>query len=194
MARRIIRPDGYRLAIPSEFDKHIAAHPDITDALLAEAFGMVDATSAGWEISETVDLGRVIGVTSKVQTEPVAADAPCLFGYRHGRRHPSRTVLGVEKPATSRVTIAAERVARDCFVLRTAYLGDHAPPEPTSFRAIKRKRLSRVEVLAFWCRHALIHDPLEFASEPFESTWASIIGEVEAERIARKQERPAPVL
>ncbi|KGM35304.1 hypothetical protein P409_05165 [Inquilinus limosus MP06] len=167
----------------------MAAHPDLTDDLLTEAFGLVDAASAGWKIAATVDLGRIIGVTSKVQTEPVAADVPSLFGYRHGRKYPTRTVLGVEKPATSRVTIVAERVARDCFVLRTAYLGGGAPPEPTSFRAIRRKRLAWSEVLAYWCRHALVYDPSEFASEPFETTWAGIIGEIEAARQARKRER-----
>ncbi|WP_225767917.1 hypothetical protein [Inquilinus sp. Marseille-Q2685] len=189
VARHIRRSDGrWRLAVSTDFEQHRAAHPDVTDDLLAEAFERINVATAGREITEAVNLGRPLGVTSKVQTEPATPDASCLFAYRHGRRHPSRTIVGVEKPVTSRITIVAERGFGPCFVLRTAYLGEYAPPEPTSYRAIRRRGMRRAEALAFWCRHALVYDPVEFASAPFEATWAGIIGQIEADRMARKRQ------
>lgn len=191
MSRRLIRQDGAALVVSSDADLHLAAHPEVTDELLLEAFEAFELSNYNSELRDDVDLGRQLGPTSKVATPPIRWDEKSLFAIRKNRNYPSRIVVGVEKPLSSVMTLIAERKGGTFFVLRTAYVGELAPPEPFSFNTILKMKLKPDAVVDYWCRHALIYDPVECETEPFLSTWQEVLMRAVADREERRALRQA---
>jgi hypothetical protein len=184
----IIHPNGAKLIIAAQALDHMLAHQDVTDDLLREAFSKIDLSGGRKEIRECVDLGRIIGVTSKIETPLISPDEIALFALRTGRKFPSRTITDVDLPESAQLAVIAEWSDRGAYFLRTAFIGQLAPPEPWSFNTIRKMRLSGTEVLRFWCMNALAYDN-SFISEPFESTWNEILRVVEVERNAERNVR-----
>jgi hypothetical protein len=174
---KIFRADGAILHLLPRSIKHLAAHSDVTFNLLRIAFERIKLPEIKNNLKTEIDFGRIIGRTSKVKTKSVNPEDGALFAYRTGRRYPSRVVTNVLKPETSLLVIVAERDrarGENAWVLETAYLGSDAPLEPLSGRVLRDEPDAQTLVLKFWCCHALIYDPREYATDTFSSSWAAL--------------------
>jgi hypothetical protein len=87
--------------------------------------------------------------------------------------------------------LIAERKGHAFFVLRTAYIGELAPPEPFSFNTILKMKLKPDAVVDYWCKHALIYDPAECETEPYLSDWQEVLMRAVADREERRALRQA---
>lgn len=125
-------------------------HPPVAD-LLSEALARISAGGRP-RIAETVDLGRIVGETSKVRTGP---DDEIVFARRPLREGPTRFVRNRDPEPTQLVTVILEAAAEGHgFVCLSAWIGGRAEPEPWDSNAT-------VESVAFWEVHALL-----WGSEP----------------------------
>jgi hypothetical protein len=174
---KIVRPDGAVLYILRRTIEHMGAHIDVTFGLLRAAFERMDVSKEKSRLKEEIDFGRIVGRTSKVSTEAVSPLATSAFAYRRSRRYPSRIVLGIPKPHTSLLTLLVKRdraKGEAAWELETAYLGSDAPLEPLGSSVLKGKPELQAKVMDFWCRHALVYEPGEYATRPFRSSWARL--------------------
>ena len=189
MTSHINLTSGNRVIIPYETEQHMLAHPDVNLELIREAFDLIDLDAAKKNLEVCRNLGRVIGVTGKIRT-PVIAPADCaLFAKRKARPYPSRVVVGMEKEPTSEICVVANRSNRDTktFILRTAWLGELAPPEPFSLGRFGADAAKEEVSLAYWCSHALIYDDREFMDEPAESSWTIIVQQARTDRDEKRR-------
>lgn len=129
-------------------DAHMQAHPQITEALLAEAIGKVDYKPPFQMV--TVDMGRTIGTDPCVSTGP---DDKIVWQARKGRTTPSRMVLGREPEATNLVTVGICTDDDGLETVFTAFPGQLAPKELHDPRL---REDERPEAEAFWAVHALV--------------------------------------
>ena len=174
---KISRVDGSVLHLLHRTIRHMDAHSDVTFSLLREAFSRLDLPHDHRVLKTTIDFGRIIGRTAKVETDEIAPTDVVQFAYRHGRRYPSRVILDQAKSSTTEMTVVINRSPKfgpDQWELETAYLGSDAPLEPLGSRAIKANPDTKAQIVAFWCRHALIYSFEEYATEPFYSSWADL--------------------
>ena len=189
--RRLTRTDNACLVVAADTNRYLTAHPELTNDLLLRAFERLDLTSYRYQLRAEIDFGTFIGHTSKIETAPIAVQARTTFVRRKCRSYPSRVIVGLAKPLSSVLTIIAQRSSPVCFVLRTAYIGTLAPPEPCSINTFGKMKLDPAEALSFWCRNALVFDPQEAETPPFVSSWSAILAEADAQRAMLRMRRDA---
>ena len=161
------------IVITSKALNHLQAHPDVIK-ILPEALGKAILPYGNF-VEVEIDLGRVIGLQTRVKTIPCDIKTPIHFAVRKGRDKPSRVAPpgSVAPPATSVVVIAkASRDDPGTYHLVTAWIGTLARKEP--WDPMIRSEADHQECLDFWCANALIHDP-EVMGEIFTSTWEEVL-------------------
>ena len=165
---------GGIIMVPFSAQEHLRAHPEVSE-LLAEAIGRLSLPSGGQFLAIEVEMGRVIGRSNCVSTEPINSNELVTFASRTGRERASRVIVGVEGPETTRVSVLAFASKEDerKYVLITSFVGELAPKEPWD-RSLISGSAEHQESLDFWCRHALIHQP-EIMDDVFESTWDEVL-------------------
>lgn len=164
---------GGRIVVPRKTADHLRAHPEVVPHL-GDAIARVRLPGGAF-LRVAVEMGRLVGRSGLVETAPIAVDEPALFARRVGRDFASRVVVGESGPEVSTIAVLAfaDEASPRTYVLVTAFVGALAPREPwdPNFES----ETERTEALEFWSRNALVWDPAVM-SEPFESTWAEILG------------------
>jgi hypothetical protein len=143
---------------------------------LPEAIGRIKLPSSGF-LSTEVELGRVIGKKTAVETPLCDLDSKILFAHRIRRDKPTRIApSGSVGEDTTKIVVLAHpnRSESRTYDLITSWIGLLAPKEPWD-KAISNHEEFQ-ECLGFWCSNALIHDPAVMG-EIFESTWRDVLGE-----------------
>lgn len=131
-------------------DKHMAAHPAVTDAMLVKALSLVDYNSPFW--MDTIDIGQIIGTDNCVS---VSNEDDVRMLYRKGRAGRTPIVFSREAPKTSLITIGIRHTDDELETIFTAFTGAKAPKEPWD-RSLSKKE--KVEAERFWHNHALVYD------------------------------------
>jgi hypothetical protein len=165
---------GYILISPKSED-HLKAHPEVTE-ILPEAIGRIKLPSSGL-LSTEVELGRVIGKKTAVETPLCDLNSKILFAHRIGRDKPTRIApSGSVGEDTTKIVVLARpnRTESRTYDLLTSWIGLLACKEPWDKTIANHKEFQ--ECLGFWCSNALIHDPAVMG-EIFESTWGDVLGE-----------------
>jgi len=171
------------LVIPPMARAHLDAHPDVLN-LLPEVCTHVELPRDGSRLEVEVDLGRPLGLSMLLPTDPVRLNERTLFSFRKGRKGPSRVAVGRDGPWVSKVLLAAYPRRDGAYALITAYIGTRTPAEPWS----RRPGEERDMCLAFWSRHALIYTP-RVMSQTFESTWKQELVRHDQQRRGRDSSR-----
>jgi len=164
---------GGTIVVPAKAEDHLRAHPEV-QALLQAAVSRVSLPQGGEFLAVGVEIGRVVGRSGCVATPRIRLDGPASFALRAGREKPSRVVLGVEGPETTKVAVLAfaSRDAAGTYVLVTAFVGELAPKEPWDHSI--QSQAEAQESQDFWCAHELVYDPAVMA-EVFTSTWREVL-------------------
>jgi len=117
-----------------------------------------------------VDMGRELGESGAVHTEPVKLDKKTTFAFRVGREGPTRVVpQGTPSEIVSTITVVAKPIeGSQEWELLTAYVGKLTPREPWD-RGLQTQE-EKKEALDFWSQYALVHDS-EVMGPIFSSTW-----------------------
>lgn len=163
---------GFILITPKAED-HLKAHPEVSD-ILPEAIGHIELPSTGF-LSTEVELGRVIGKTSRVDTALCDIDSKIFFAHRIGRDKPSRVLpswyVGED---TTKIVVLARPSNSGEYILVSSWIGLLARKEPWDTMIASQGEFQ--ECLKFWRSNALIHDPCVMGPI-FESTWRNVLGE-----------------
>lgn len=162
------------IRLTKQSQSHMAAHPEVNDELLAEAIAGITLPTDGPLLKVEVDLGRVIGVRTLVETFKIDPDEPALFAHRNGRGKPTRTVHGDGTPCSTVVVSADRDAVTGDYILYTAHIGKSVPCEPHDPN-LSRGSPEFEEALTFWCTHALVWEAS--MQEPFEATWNNILND-----------------
>jgi hypothetical protein len=163
---------GGTVVISDDTQRHLEAHPGIID-LLTEAIIKIKLPTMPQQLQLQVDLGRIVGKSSLLETPQTTATTPFWFAKRQGRLGPSRVIPDIGPAETSVISIIANAITSDRYELVSAWYGGMAPKEPWD-PDLADDPLSFQESLNFWSGHALVHNP-EVMDEPFETTWEDII-------------------
>ena len=156
--------NGHLILITQDTVDHMKAHP-IELSLLKEAFNQLVITDDKKWFVGTVDMGRIVGQSTCLQTDQVDVDQQVLFGFRHNRSIPTRCVYG-EGIDTSNLTIVLRKGKVDYFMI-SAWAGTKAIQEPT--------HITQKDRIEFWCNHALVYEENNFKGKPFFSTWREVL-------------------
>ena len=151
------------------------SHNHLAGEFLREALGLVNSDDRD-HLVETVDMGRVIGVSRCVQT---TVRDTIVYAHRLGRNGPTRFVLGREPEPTTNATVVLkrDRTLLGTMILITARAGAHSEAEPWDpHHTEESKEVSR----RFWASHALVPvaepgDEIDF-SRP-----GGIVGQISAD-------------
>jgi len=163
---------GGRIVLTHKACEHLRAHPEVGE-LMAEAIGRLELPIDGSFLAAEVDLGRVIGRSGCVPTEPIETITPTLFAQRVGRDKPTRVVVGIEGPETTKLVVLAFAGREPgTYVLVSSWIGELAEKEPWDRSIRSQEEADRA--VGFWTTHGLVHDPAVMG-EPFESTWEEIL-------------------
>lgn len=122
---------------------HLQTNPELL-TLVKEALPKLVHPEAGGDFE--VDLGRIIGESSCIETRPTDE---IVYAKRPNRDSYTRFVVGRETVPASTVVVRLEKVADDEYNLFTAYVGHAAPEFPIS-------KDDDPERIAFWNTHALV--------------------------------------
>lgn len=122
-------------------------HVGVTTDLLAEALAQVRVVPDEQRIKQTIDLGRVIGACTRVETR---AEDEIVFAQRPDRDGLTRFVKNRQPEPTTLLTISLRRTVQGDYEIRTAYLGEPGHIEPW---AAPKERYQ--DAVAFWSQHAL---------------------------------------
>ena len=136
-------------------------HSDV-EAIIFDVLTMINTN--GIEFVEVeIDLGRIIGTTSCVQT---TKDDIIVFAQRLNRKGLTRFVLDRQKEPTSKIMVVLKKTASfNEYVLITAFLGNKPEVEPWDTRATSAS-------LEFWSKRALVWgDPVELNTVTAKSPW-----------------------
>lgn len=165
---------GGTIVVPPKTQEHLRAHPEVS-GVLAEAIGLITLPRNGEFLAVAVEMGRVVGRSGCVPTEPIRPSSPAMFALRVGRDKPSRVMVGVEGPESTTVVVLAF-VAKETrtYVLITSFIGELAPKEPWD-RSMRLGSAEAMDSLEFWTRNALVHDP-SVMGPVFESSWSDVLG------------------
>ena len=165
---------GGMILVPPKAQEHLRAHPEV-GKLLAEAIGQLLLPPRGKFLAVEVEMGRVVGRSGCVPTAPIGPRDSGAFALRVGRERPSRVIVGVEGPETTKVVVLAfpAREEARTYVLVTSYVGVLAPKEPWD-RRLAPGSSQHHESLDFWCSHALVYSP-EVMGEVFASSWDEVL-------------------
>ena len=117
----------------------------IEQSLLEEVLAKVISRGRGFLV-ETIDLGRVVGEATRVET---SEGDEIIFAQRVGRQGLTRFVKNRTPSSCSTVTVILKRIDRGDYVLITAWVGTQAEPEPWDRNATERS-------VVFWSREALV--------------------------------------
>ncbi len=146
---------SWRLASGQVVRDRVRSHlHEGVDGVLTEALGRVTASEADEFLEVEVDMGRVVGVSTRVRTGTDEEEGNNIYyAQRPGRGGPSRFVRGRRPEPTRHVSVVLLRDRHDprAYVLLTAYLGTLIGPEPWDRHATDASR-------AAWARQALIED------------------------------------
>jgi hypothetical protein len=149
---------------------HLQAHPEVFP-LLPEAIAGIH-TNGNVKLEVEVDLGRVVGTTTRVETTPILATEQALFAIRDGRAHPIRVAdPGAIGQPTKYVTVIAAPTSQGIYRLLTAWVGTRAAKEP--WDPSIRTQVEFDDCLRFWSSNALLHDST--MGHPFTSTWQEVL-------------------
>lgn len=113
--------------------------------LLEEVFAKFSSRGRGFLV-ETIDLGRVVGEATRVETRE---SDEIIFAQRVGRQGLTRFVKNRKSESCSTVTVILKRIDHGDYVLITAWVGTQAEPEPWDRNATERSVL-------FWSHQALV--------------------------------------
>ena len=166
---------GGFILISQKAEDHLKAHPEVRE-IIHEAIGQIKLPSTGL-LSTEVELGRVIGKKTRVDTPLCDLDNKILFARRIGRDKPSRVAPSgsVGEDSTKIVVLARpSRSESRTYDLLTSWIGLLARKEPWDKSITNHEEFQ--ECLGFWCSNALIHDPAVMG-DIFESTWRDVLGE-----------------
>lgn len=168
---------GGAILLTDQTVRHLEAHPEAA-TLLGETIAKITLPTDGSDFfKQEVDLGRVIGQTACVEI----TGGSLLFAVRKGRTEPTRVVIGVAKPDTTKFVVSARKGTRGDWLLITGYAGANAPREPHDrYLEDKHGTVEWTEAIRFWSTHALVWD--ETMGQPYESIWPVEIMKVRAAR------------
>jgi hypothetical protein len=173
--RKHITACGGFILIPQKAEDHLQAHPEVWK-ILPEAIGRIKLPSTDF-LSTEVEMGRVIGKITRVDTPLCDVDNQILFAQRIDRDKPSRVVPSgsVGKDTTKIVVLARPSQSESrTYILVTSWIGLLARKEPWDKTIANPEEFQ--DCLRFWCKNALIHDPAVMG-DIFESTWRDVLGE-----------------
>ena len=155
---------------------HLEAHPKIID-YLSEAISKTSIPIKQKDrIRMEIDLKKIVGKSSLINTEPITNNSDTYFSIRKEREGPSRVVLDEDPQETSIISIVAEPTDENNYNLISAWYGHIAPREPWDNSLLKDKK-ALDESLSFWCCHALVYE-VDFMQEPFISTWDKVMSSI----------------
>ena len=166
---------GGTVVISDDTQRHLEAHPGIID-LLTEAIIKIKLPTMPQQLQLQVDLGRIVGKSSLLETPQITATTPCWFAKRQGRLGPSRVIPDIGPAETSVISIIANAITSDRYELVSAWYGGMAPKEPWD-PDLADDPLAYEESINFWCSHALVYDP-DVMDESFESTWKKVLQKI----------------
>jgi hypothetical protein len=156
--------NGTRILITQETVDHMKAHP-IELNLLKQAFLGLEIDNGKWFVG-TTDLGRIVGKSMCLETEPIDIDQQVLFGFRHNRKTATRCIRG-EGIDTSCITVVLRKGRYQDYFMVSAWAGSKAMPEPT--------HITQKDRIEYWSTHALVYEENNFDGEPFFSTWREVL-------------------
>jgi hypothetical protein len=140
------------------------SHHHLTKDLIAEVLTKVHLVSGGL-IKETIDMGRIVGATTCIATDP---GDTVMFALRPMRNGYTRFVYGRPSEPCSRVVAIFKKMERlpDAYVLITAFIGNESEPEPWDRHATANSR-------TYWNNHALVwaSEDIVHGSETIECPW-----------------------
>ena len=155
---------------------HLEAHPKIID-YLSEAISKTSIPIKQKDrIRMEIDLKKIVGKSSLINTEPITNNSDTYFSIRKGREGPSRVVLDEKPKETSIISIVAEPIDEKQYNLSSAWYGPIAPKEPWDNTFLNDQKCND-ESLHFWCCHALVYE-VDFMQEPFISTWDKVMSSI----------------
>jgi hypothetical protein len=137
------------------------SHSHLDSKLLAEALGRVDMPAIPFA-KIIVPMGRVVGESTCVET---TSTDTILFARRKDRKNLTRFVKDRTPVPCSNIVVILKATKPGECVLITAFIGDHAEPEPWDPKATAQSRV-------FWQHHAMIWD--EETVVPGTSTMPSL--------------------
>lgn len=171
--RKLRTACGGFILIPPKVEDHLKAHPEVSK-ILPEAISRIKLPSAGF-LSIEVELGRVIGKKTRVDTPLCDVDSKILFAKRIDRDKPSRAApSGSVSEDTTKIVVLARPSDSRTYILVSSWIGLLARKEPWDKTIANHEEFQ--ECLGFWCSNALIHDPAVMG-DIFESTWRDVLGE-----------------
>lgn len=161
-----------KIFINSETKRHLQAHNDVEE-FLEEAISKVKIPNGALYLENAVNLGRIIGISSLVETNSIQLNEKTLFAKRAGRDWPSRIACDSKGVPCDSVTLETKfNKQSNQYELSTAYIGFPCPDEPV--HSSDKTSNAFKKSLNFWCRHALVYDPSTMGKY-FESTWESVL-------------------
>lgn len=142
-------------------------HAGVTEELLREAFARSFAEPGQEKLKCTVDFGRTIGVSTRVETRE---GDEIIFAKRPDRDGLTCFVKNRAPEPTSCLTFTVRQQEDGRYILRTAYLGTGGFTEPW---AAARDGELLADSIAFWQRNALCwgYEPVEAGTETFDPPW-----------------------
>lgn len=171
--RKLRTACGGFILIPPKAEDHLKAHPEVNN-ILPEAVSRIKLPSTGF-LSMEVELGRVIGQKTRVDTPLCDVDSKILFAQRIGRDMPSRVApSGTVCEDTTKIVVLARPSDSRTYILVSSWIGLLARKEPWDKTIANHEEFQ--ECLGFWCSNALIHDPAVM-EDIFESTWRKVLGD-----------------
>ena len=155
---------------------HLEAHPKIID-YLSEAISKTSIPIKQKDrIRMEIDLKKIVGKSSLINTEPITNNSDTYFSIRKGREGPSRVVLDEKPKETSIISIVVDPIDENNYNLISAWYGHIAPREPWDKSLLKDKK-ALDKSLSFWCCHALVYKVV-LMQEPYISTWEKVISSI----------------
>ncbi|HNU96315.1 MAG TPA: hypothetical protein PKH95_02815 [Candidatus Magasanikbacteria bacterium] len=184
--KEIIKPFYFdknknKVFVSEKTREHLLAHPDVIQ-YLQEAIGKADLSEVEKIFKIEINLGKNIGKSYCIPTEPLRGKTKALFAKRKNRLGPSRVVYGQGVDCSSITLLGARSIYEpDNFVLFTAYIGHLADMEPWDINIKDGETMK--SAYDFWRTHALVYDPNDkntsFIEEPQEKTWEQVMQEMQ---------------
>lgn len=130
-------------------DKHMEAHADATNELIAEAIQKVEYTPTFW--MNSIDMGRIVGKDGCVE---VTENDDVRWICRTGRTIKSPVVFNKTPVDTNYFTVGMCTDVDGLVTVFTAFPGLKAPKEPNDPNL---REDEREESEKFWSTHAICH-------------------------------------
>jgi hypothetical protein len=164
---------GGIIHISQQAQHHLKAHPDVVEHLHT-AICKVRLPSVPKEITEVIDVGKIIGRRSIVETAPLKIEERALFSIRANRALPSRVSKAVEygENTSKIVVIARPSLIENQYELVTAWIGILAMKEPGDKSIADPSEFQ--ECLRFWSANAIVYDA-SCMGPVFESSWQDVL-------------------